>query len=146
MVNEFLHDRSQDEILEMRKIPWIFFRKDYILLVESCEEILLVRVIGGRCIEWVVERYYFEVHRADLSVMEWEKTENLGDRILFLRERGSISVSAAETGGRGNCIYYIPESTQGKWLVFELGSGILEVNSFEDYDGDIEKFWVTPSS
>ncbi|KAJ8623871.1 hypothetical protein MRB53_032401 [Persea americana] len=130
----------------MRKIPWIFSRKDSILLVESCEEILLVRVIGRRWKEWLVERYSFKVHRANLSVMEWDKIENLGDRILFLSKHNSISVTAAQTGGRGNCIYYIPESTQGKWLVFELGSGILDVNLFEDYDGDIEKFWVMPSS
>ncbi|KAJ8623870.1 hypothetical protein MRB53_032400 [Persea americana] len=152
VVVDLLHghhvDEDEDEILEMIEIPQLFHWSDSILLVESCGEILLVRVRGGKRHHMEPEEYSFEVYHANLSRMEWEKIENLGDRILFLSEYGiSISVSAAEAGGRGNCVYYIPKHISRKWLEFEFGSGKPpEVHSIDGYDdGDIEKFWVTPS-
>lgn len=58
-----------------RKYPLFMREEPVCVLVESCEEILMVRVMG---------EHRFDVFWANLVGMVWEKVKNLGDRMLFL--------------------------------------------------------------
>lgn len=75
-------------------------------MVESCGEILLVRLMWERCYCRKLLRSY--VFGADLAGMKWVKVENLGDQLLFLSLKSSISDLASEIGDKGNRIYYVP--------------------------------------
>ncbi|XP_058115442.1 putative F-box protein At2g33200 isoform X2 [Magnolia sinica] len=114
------------------------------VLVESCGEILLVIVTThvDESVKFLECLYLFEVFKLDWDVMAWVKVESLGDRMLFLTHQGSISVSAAKTGGKGNHIYYIP--TGRKYFIeFNLGSRIPATCSIPDPHYMNRPFWVT---
>lgn len=49
----------------------------------------------------------FQVFRADISGGAWVRAHTLGDRSLFLHERCSFSLLAADVGCKKNCIYYL---------------------------------------
>ncbi|KAL6208522.1 hypothetical protein ACLB2K_019471 [Fragaria x ananassa] len=49
----------------------------------------------------------FDVFRMNWMGPRWEKVENLGDRMLFIGENSSFSLSASDFSGCvGNCIYF----------------------------------------
>lgn len=123
------------------------------VLVESCGEILIVRMMGnGGC------NLNCDVFRADLTEMEWMKVENLGDRMLFLSHGSSISVSAREMSCKGNRIYYIPTlSDRDKamckafgrknmpFVEFELGGDRMIIHSLPEYQYSVVGcVWLTP--
>lgn len=111
---------------QRRGRPW----KPIYVMVESCGELLMVRVE-----ERPFKRFCCSVFRADLTNNEWMKLENLGDRMLFLSAGSSISVSAKETGCKGNRIYYIPQKAkiniiEGWWYAeIELGRNVRTIHS-----------------
>ncbi|PIA34166.1 hypothetical protein AQUCO_03800028v1 [Aquilegia coerulea] len=81
--------------------PWVSCFRYY--HVESCGEIFrIVEIRFGASSNLV---FNFDVFKLDLSTMDWEKVESLGDRIFLLGE-SSMSVSATELGLKGNCMYF----------------------------------------
>ncbi|KAJ3680623.1 hypothetical protein LUZ60_016901 [Juncus effusus] len=92
-------------------------------LVESNGKLL--RIFRFYDIFYSVENCYFEIHRLDCregKSLNWVKTGDLGDQMLFLDKLHGISKSCdGIKGARGNCIYFT------KYQHFEdLGwSGIL---------------------
>ncbi|RWR81482.1 F-box domain-containing protein/DUF295 domain-containing protein [Cinnamomum micranthum f. kanehirae] len=122
------------------------------VLVESCGEILIVRMMGNGGLI-----FKCDVFRADLTEMEWMKVESLGDRMLFLSHGSSISVSAREMSCKGNRIYYIPTPshreavyrafgrTNTPFVEFELGGDQMIIHSLPDYQYFvIGCAWLTP--
>lgn len=95
------------------------------VLVESCGEILMVRIMAQ-----YGHSPSCEVFRADLTAMEWVKLEDIGDSTLYLSKTSAISVCASKVGGcKGNHIYYLPracdggfDTSKGSYMEFELGS------------------------
>ena len=76
-------------------------------LVESNGEPLLVRKIfklekNLRAIIMIG----FQMFKADLSRKMWVGLESLGERVLILHDRYSVSLLAADVGAKGNCIYF----------------------------------------
>ncbi|XXG44504.1 hypothetical protein AAC387_Pa01g4291 [Persea americana] len=81
-------------------------------LVESCGEILMVMIKPSKeC----------QVFRADLTNKEWVEVKDLGDRMLFITDASSVSVSARETGGKGNIIY-TDKFLEGQYVEFDLNT------------------------
>lgn len=135
--------------LQKSRLPeWHRFQGFY--LVESCGQLLLVRVLV------VHTGLSFDVFRADLTEWEWKEIENLGDRALFLSRKGSVSVCASETGCKANRIYYVPSviewslylfkqsnGMKGIYVEFELGKDGLDIPSIPGCDGVIGCDWLT---
>jgi hypothetical protein len=72
-------------------------------LVES--ELLLVDMIYVKCGVWI------DVYRLDEKKKKWVKLSNLGDRVLFLGNQCSFSVSASDLGfANGNCVVILDGS------------------------------------
>ncbi|RWR81430.1 F-box/kelch-repeat-like protein [Cinnamomum micranthum f. kanehirae] len=97
-----------------------FIVRGIYVLVESCGEILMVLIKPFKKFE------RFHVLRADLTKKEWVEVKDLGDRMLFITDHGrSVSVSARETGGKGNIIYYIPctdKFFEGRYMELDLNT------------------------
>jgi hypothetical protein len=75
-------------------------------LVES--ELLLVDMIYVKCGVWI------DVYRLDEKKKKWVKLSNLGDRVLFLGNQCSFSVSASDLGfANGNCVIILDDSPPG---------------------------------
>ncbi|XP_030950845.1 F-box protein SKIP23-like [Quercus lobata] len=75
----------------------------------------------------------FEVFRMDFSggPPMWERVWDLGDRMLFVGENSSLSLSASDfRGGLGNCIYYTDDYCESNYD-----------GAFRDYDIGIFKLW-----
>ncbi|KAJ8651047.1 hypothetical protein MRB53_004070 [Persea americana] len=96
-----------------------FIVRGIFVLVESCGQILMVLIRPfknlGQC----------HVLRADFTEKEWVEVKDLGDRMLFITDGRSVSVSARETGGKGNIIYYIPctdKFFEGRYMEFDLNT------------------------
>lgn len=136
--------------LQNSRLPeWHRFRGLY--LVESCGQLLLVRVLA------VHTGLSFDVFRADLTEWKWREMENLGDRALFVSRKGSnISVCASEAGCQANRIYYVPSTIEwslylykqsngmkGIYVEFELGQDGLDIPSIPECDGVIGCDWLT---
>jgi hypothetical protein len=72
-------------------------------LVES--DLLLVDTIYVKCDVWI------DVYRLDEKQKNWVKLSNLGDRVLFLGNQCSFSVSASDLGfANGNCVIILDDS------------------------------------
>ena len=70
----------------------------------------------------------FEVYKLDQECGRWVRVENLGDRVFFLGNDCSFSVSATDFSGcKGNCIYFIYEDDNG---VFNRKTG--KIVNFQD--------------
>lgn len=90
---------------------------DTTVLVESCGKILMVALVGSE-----QESLSCRVFQADLIEKVWVEVRNLGDKMLFMNENSSISVSAGVTGGgRANRIFYAPDAF-GLYIEIELGT------------------------
>lgn len=107
-------------------------------LVNSGEELLLVT--RSLDLEYNNVEYYltlgyrtvrFEVFRMNWSRPQWEGVVSLGDRMLFIGENSSLSLSASDFPGCvGNCIYYTDDYCESN------NDGV-----FGDYDLGIFKLW-----
>jgi hypothetical protein len=112
---------------------------DIYYLVNSEDELLLVtRYLDLQFDDadpYILNGFYktvrFEVFRMNWSGLRWERVENLGDRILFVGDNSSFSLSASDFRGcSGNCIYYTDD-----YCEFNYDCG------FRDYDLGIFKLW-----
>ena len=105
------------------QLPPKLLRCQY-FLVESDGEVLVVVVLAG--VSYVIKG--FQVFKADFFRNVWVRVESLGDRTLFVAEKGSFSLLAADVGCKKNCIYYThwlgslhaePDLYE-PWKVFEI--------------------------
>ncbi|KAL5981879.1 hypothetical protein ACLOJK_015946 [Asimina triloba] len=138
---DFSHNPQESLIeLDVSQLPHSQYYNS--ILVESCQEVLLVTVIKHRNRD-----YSFRVYRVDMEAMAWVKVDNLGDQILFLAPGSSVSVSGADVGDRGNRVYYIPMEAirKGYWIEFDLETGKSEEHSIPGSGYGIERTWVTPN-
>lgn len=101
---------------------WRQLVKRIYVLVESCGEILMVMI------KPLKECHVFI---ADLTNKEWVEMKDLGDQMLFITDASSVSVSARETGGKGNIIYYIPYTDkffEGQYVEFDLNTNLSTIH------------------
>ncbi|KAL5718547.1 hypothetical protein ACHQM5_011436 [Ranunculus cassubicifolius] len=86
------------------------------------------------------------VHKLDIPSMAWVKVESLGD-MIFLLGVSSVSVSAAEFGAKGNCVYFVANQ-RTNLCCFDMEDGAITVTqpcpTKLPHWG--EPFWVVPNS
>ncbi|KAF9616358.1 hypothetical protein IFM89_029612 [Coptis chinensis] len=111
--------------------------------VESCGEIFQVNQIHLMLSREIF--LTFDIFKLDLSTMDWVKVESLGDRIFLLSSSSTMSLSGAELGVKGNCVYYsIPNYAH--LYRFDMDDGAITVtlplpNVLNYWKGP---FWMVP--
>ncbi|KAK9284135.1 hypothetical protein L1049_023302 [Liquidambar formosana] len=101
-------------------------------LVESLDDLLLV----DRCPYFGPALVKFRVHKLDEEEHKWVEMTSLGERVLFVDQDGSFSVSSRDlTGCEGNCIYYVDRYLNKYTSVFSLEDGRVRPAS---------SFWLNP--
>ncbi|KAF6163622.1 hypothetical protein GIB67_036082 [Kingdonia uniflora] len=115
-------------------IPWMTIIKLY--LVESSGNLLLVRRIHS----------YFEVYRLDTSNGRWTKVKSLGDQVIFLAEKFSMSFSAHDFPEcKANSIYCNDmRGSRCYIVVFNLNDGVLEYFDSILWGATAPAIWVKP--
>ncbi|TQE07523.1 hypothetical protein C1H46_006843 [Malus baccata] len=79
----------------------------------------------------------FDVFRMNWLGERWDKVENLGDRMVFIGENSSFSLSASDfPGSLGNCVYFTDDYSESnnESGVWGYDSGI-----FKLWDGTIQE-------
>jgi len=125
---EFLEmDQSQLPVIGNRSNGFFLEDRMELFLVESDGKLLLVVEFFDYdppdTSRWLTG---FQVFEADFSERKrWVRVESLGDRVLFIYRNFAASLSAADVGVEGNCIYCIdPSKTEPvPWSVFDLSTG-----------------------
>ncbi|KAJ4958230.1 hypothetical protein NE237_025341 [Protea cynaroides] len=121
-------------------------------LVESSGELLLVLryliqlEIGYKTVK-------FEVRKLDENSRQWVEMENIGDRILFLGDFCSMSISAKDFPEcKGNSIYF----NSDRWNLIYKSATDLDIGVFNFYNGSVKRlresppiwtnptFWIAP--
>ncbi|KAI4336727.1 hypothetical protein L6164_015218 [Bauhinia variegata] len=107
-------------------------------LVFSGEELLLVirylepqydDMVGDSNL--VYRTVGFSVFKMNWNMPEWLKIETLGDRMLFIGENSSLSLSASDFSGcSGDCIYYTDDYSESNYD-----------GAFEKHDLGIYRLW-----
>ncbi|KAF2310164.1 hypothetical protein GH714_007006 [Hevea brasiliensis] len=78
----------------------------------------------------------FEVFRLDWSGPRWVRVRSLGDKVLFIGENTSLSLSATDFSGcMGNCIYYTDDYSDTN---YDGHFGEHDLGIFKLLDGSIE--------
>ncbi|KAK1266059.1 hypothetical protein QJS04_geneDACA019310 [Acorus gramineus] len=132
-----LNDRGHILIYDPSHPPkFTFLRAKNNLLSDSiCRSSTRLADCGGelfaiQCFEYSNRRkkVKFVVHRFDFMTCEWVRLNNLGNNVLFLDScRGAFWDDADNWGGSGNCIYYLPNtSNEEKFSVFHMKGGRVE--------------------
>lgn len=111
---------SADELLLVTRYLDLEFQDDHPFM----QQYILYRTIR------------FEVFRLDRSGPRWVRVRNLGDKVLFIGENSSLSLSATDFSGCiGNCIYHTDDYSEtnydGHFREHDLGI-------FKLWDGSIE--------
>ncbi|EYU43589.1 hypothetical protein MIMGU_mgv1a022352mg, partial [Erythranthe guttata] len=103
-----------------RTVPSVSSRffKDYFAQLNG--DILLVFLINEKTTS-VVDKV--EVFRLCFPDLKWIKVEKIQGKTLFVNQRDNF-VGSAETGYRGNCIYFT-QGSENKWWIYDLGSGCI---------------------
>lgn len=126
-------------------------------LVESCGEFYVVdryfnRKRRGRYLHENMNHNFrrylvcprtvdFKIYKLDQECGDWVMVQNLGDRVFFLGNDSSFSVSAREFGGcKGNCIYFTDENDIGVFYLEDHSIG--KIVNFPYYS---HIFWPPPS-
>ncbi|CAL8995477.1 unnamed protein product [Prunus brigantina] len=79
----------------------------------------------------------FVVFRMNWVGERWEKVENLGERMVFIGENSSFSLSASDfPGSVGNCIYFTDDYSESN---YESGLGGYDSGIFRIWDGTIQE-------
>lgn len=79
----------------------------------------------------------FVVFRMNWAGARWEKVENLGERMVFIGENSSFSLSASDfPGSVGNCIYFTDDYSESN---YESGLGGYDSGIFRIWDGTIQE-------
>ncbi|MCH82902.1 F-box protein [Trifolium medium] len=119
-------------------------------LVESEGEMLLVDIKESFCFDSYLEGAFddafkdaltIDVFRLDEKEKEWVELTSLGDRILFLGDRCSFSVSASDlSAAKGNCVVFMDDVFEDYMLcekgmcVFHFDQGQLSpLSDYPDY-------------
>lgn len=74
----------------------------------------------------------FEVFSLNWSVPQWERLTSLGDKVVFLGDNSSLSLSASDfLGCSGNCIYYTDDYAECNFddVYGERDCGIFSLSS-----------------
>ncbi|XVF35887.1 hypothetical protein REPUB_Repub19eG0010000 [Reevesia pubescens] len=136
-------------------------------LVHSEDELLLVTRYLDLEINVEPDQSYliyrtkrFEVSRLVWSGPHWERVKSLNDKMLFIGENSSLSLSASDfTGCMGNCIYFTDDYSETN---YDGAFGEHDIGIYKLWDGGIEPLpcyprnsffqspwptplWVTPS-
>ncbi|PON60612.1 F-box domain containing protein [Parasponia andersonii] len=111
-------------------------------LVSSGNELLLVsRYLDLDYVnsEELYRTVGFDVFRMDWSGPRWDKVKDLGDRMLFIGQNSSLSLSASDFPGCfGNCIYFTDDYSK---LNYESVFGECDSGIFRLWDRTIEGQW-----
>ncbi|KAF8378533.1 hypothetical protein HHK36_029876 [Tetracentron sinense] len=91
-------------------------------LIESCGEIFLVKkmYLG----ETTTKVRDFDVFKMDFLRMVWVRVESLGDRAFFISSTNCISCSSAESGIKGNSIYYFESEERERFVKAKVCAGL----------------------
>ncbi|PIA51685.1 hypothetical protein AQUCO_01100507v1 [Aquilegia coerulea] len=122
-------------------IPGTWCHRTFIL--ESCGEIFLVaQMFLGISHDIILS---LDVFKLDLSTMGWVKVQTLGDWI-FLLGTSSTSLSEAEFGVKGNCIYFCPPRCT-TLCRYDMDSGAITITlpcpkKFSQWG---RPFWMVPN-
>ncbi|XP_022772597.1 F-box protein SKIP23-like [Durio zibethinus] len=136
-------------------------------LVNSGDELLLVTRHLDLDFNFEPDQYYliyrtkrFEVSRLVWRGPHWERVKSLYDKMLFIGENSSLSLSASDfTGCKGNCIYFTDDYSETN---YDGAFGEHDIGIYKLWDGSIEPLpcyprnsffrlhwptplWITPS-
>lgn len=78
----------------------------------------------------------FEVSRLVWSGPHWERVKSLYDKMVFIGENSSLSLSASDfTGCMGNCIYFTDDYSESN---YDGSLGEHDIGIYKLWDGSIE--------
>ncbi|XP_059669910.1 F-box protein At2g26160-like [Cornus florida] len=131
---------------------WCVRRDSYArtCLAESSGELLMVKRYesNARDPDMDGKTVAFDVYKRDFVENKWVYVQSLGDRVLFMGQNHSVSLSAHDFPGlRENSIYFTAQSIENSYASHDFGVFNLEDDSIHHSDlKDIQPspIWVVP--
>lgn len=147
-------EQEQEHIIDVQHVlAWqqAFHQNQGLLsknfIVESSGELLLVtRAMVDEFLDGIPDTQIFKLTNF-LTKYEWQKIEDIGNRIIFVGHKDAISVeSSLYPGTKGNCIYFTHVIHHNlHTVVFNLTSRSVEYISLHHLDANLEALWFSPN-
>ncbi|XP_078177811.1 F-box protein At2g17036-like [Carex rostrata] len=125
-------------------------------VVESSGELLLVtRAMVNELLDGIPHTQIFKLTSKYVNLFgvkyltnyKWQKIEDIGNRIIFVGHKDSISVeSSLYPGTKGNCIYFTHVIDHNlHTVVFNLTNQSVEYILLDHVDSNLEALWFSPN-